>query len=93
MATIAEISSRYPERIVIIDSPPVLHFADAQVLSTRVDGVLFVVREGFARPTDVKKSMVYLQDANVLGVVYNGATHSKKSGYYEYYSSTEKTGS
>jgi len=84
---IGEIKARYPERYVILDTPPALHFADAQALLPAVDGVLFVVREGAANPRQVQAALGGLQGANLLGVVYNDALHLEKKDHYaaQYY--------
>ncbi len=82
---ITELKTRYPDRYVIVDTPPVLPFAEAQVLSSVVDGVLFVVREGSAKVGDVKEALGNLKDANLLGVVYNDSHIRPKGGKYYYY--------
>jgi len=80
---IHELKSRYPERYVIFDTPPVLPFADAQVLGSSVDGVIFVVREGCAKVQDVSQALKSLKDTHLLGVVYNDVSiYPKKHGYY-----------
>ena len=81
-----ELKNRYSDRYVIFDTPPILPFADAQVLSSVVDGSIFVVREGKAKLKDVKESINSLRDTNILGVVFND-THfyRKKPNYYYYY--------
>ena len=80
-----ELKNRYPERYVIFDTPPVLPFADAQVLATIVDGVVFVVREGRAKPDEIKKAIQTLYGTNLLGTVYNDAhRYEKKRNYYYY---------
>jgi exopolysaccharide/PEP-CTERM locus tyrosine autokinase len=83
---INELKNRYPERYVIFDTPPVLPFADAQVLAPEVDGFIFVVREGRTRLNDVKKALQTLQGSNMLGVVYNDALVSMKNKSHYYYS-------
>jgi exopolysaccharide/PEP-CTERM locus tyrosine autokinase len=82
---IRELKHRYPDRYVIIDTPPAAPFADAQVLGQVVDGVLFVVREGIARTNDIREGLSTLKDANLLGVVFNDASFSPGSGRYYYY--------
>lgn len=81
---VRELKSRYPERYVLFDTPPVLPFADAQVLSGAVDGVLFVVREGGPKIEDVQEALKSLKDARVLGAVYNDAESFLKKGRYYY---------
>ncbi len=82
---IAELKERYPERYVIIDTPPVLPFAEAQVLASRADGVIFVVREGCAKTDQIREAIETVKGSNLLGVVYNDSSvRPKKGGYYYY---------
>ena len=82
---VRELKNRYPERYVIFDTPPVLPFADAQVLAPTVDGVLFIVREGRAKAHEIQKALQTLQGTNLLGTVYNDAhNYIKKRSYYYY---------
>ena len=83
---VKELKNRYPERYVIFDTPPVLPFADAQVLAPLMDGFIFVVREGRTRLNDVKKALQTLQGSNMLGVLYNDAHVSMKNKSHYYYS-------
>jgi len=58
---------------IIIDSPPVAHFADGILMSQLVDGVVFVVNSGKTPQEVVKQSKQTLHDigANVIGVILN----------------------
>jgi capsular exopolysaccharide synthesis family protein len=62
---------------VIVDTPPVLPFADAIVLATRADGVILVTRAGVSN----RKALLRVRDlllrsgANILGVVRNAVKH------------------
>ncbi|BCR05288.1 polysaccharide biosynthesis protein [Desulfuromonas versatilis] len=82
---IKELKARYPERYVIIDTPPVLPFAEAQVLASQADGVLFVIREGCAKASHVKEALETVKGVNLLGVVYNDSSVRQKKGSYYYY--------
>jgi len=86
-AIIQEVKERYPERYVVFDSPPMLPFADAQVLSESVDGVLFVVREGCSKIEAVRQSLEVLETGKLLGLVYNDSRNDSTSqqGRYAYY--------
>jgi exopolysaccharide/PEP-CTERM locus tyrosine autokinase len=44
--TVKELKHRYADRYVIIDTPPILPFAEAHSIGSVVDGVIFIVREG-----------------------------------------------
>jgi receptor protein-tyrosine kinase len=81
---------------IIVDSPPVLHFADGTLISQMVDGVLLVVNSGKTSREVVRQSQQMLQDvgANVVGVVLNNVkTLSYDYSYYQqYYSPDAKNG-
>jgi non-specific protein-tyrosine kinase len=76
--------------LIILDSPPVTSVTDAVVLSSRVDGVLLVVRPGHTRVGACREAIAELQraGANILGIVLNGVRAEDAryySGYYHYY--------
>jgi succinoglycan biosynthesis transport protein ExoP len=69
---------------IIIDTPPVLPFADALVLAARADGVILVARSGISQAKGVLRAREVLarSGANILGLVLN-AVRSREY-YYEY---------
>lgn len=75
--------------IIIFDMPPVVAVTDAQILSSRCDGTLLVIREDVTRKDSVLKAkeLLEISKANVLGVIYNGSKKSQDKGYYYYYGS------
>ena len=81
---------REQRELIILDSPPVTSVTDAVVLSSRVDGVLLVVRPGQTRVGACREAIAELQraGANLLGIVVNGVKAEDAryySGYYHYY--------
>ncbi len=84
---LAEMKHRYSDRYVIIDTPPLLPFAEAFSIGSMVDGVVFVVRAGAASRDNVRDALDVLKDCNVLGVVYNDAGAENPYGRYACYSS------
>lgn len=76
---------------VILDTPPLLFSADANLLSTLTDGTLMVVRIGSTTYDNVIRAMQTLCENNVLGIVANGARAGELySKYTYYYSKTEE---
>ncbi len=67
---------------VIIDSAPVDSVADASVLATLTDGIVFVVRAGQSQYPAVKKAMQTLGHERILGVILNGVGDWEDSYYY-----------
>lgn len=72
--------------IIIFDMPPIVAVTDAQIMASKVDGTLLVVRENVTKKESVTKAseLLKLVNARVLGAVYNGAEQSKDQGYYYY---------
>lgn len=80
---INEMEEKYD--LILFDSPPIVSVTDAQIIATKVDGVIMVVRKDIAHTEDVYKAreLLNLVEANVLGAVFNGEQNS--SHYSESY--------
>ena len=79
---------------IILDTPPVIAVTDAQILSTKVEGVLMVINSSVSPIEACKKAQNLLKavNANVIGVVLNKVKKKKGSyyGYYNYYGEDSK---
>jgi protein-tyrosine kinase len=71
---IAELRSRYPERILLFDLPPILGADDALAFAPLVECALMVIAEGSTRRGDLLRSMELLRKLPVVGTVLNRAT-------------------
>lgn len=92
MASILE-TARQNVDMVVIDAPPFL-VADASILASRTDGVLFVIHPG---RTPIDAALTTLEQmrragANILGLVLNRIPRSRPNYYggYRYYSGYAK---
>ncbi len=72
---------------VVLDSPPLLFAADANLLSTMCHGTLLVVRIGATTIDSVTRAMQSLCENNVIGIVVNGARRGELYSKYTYYHS------
>jgi receptor protein-tyrosine kinase len=70
---------------VIVDSPPLLPFVDANLWSRLLDGTLLVVREGVASVKALKKGIEAIDNLNLLGVVLNDASETEDQDYKDRY--------
>ena len=76
---------------VILDSPPLLSAADANLLASICDGTILVVRIGATTFDAVARAIPLLSENNVLGVVVNGAHSEELYNNYSYqYSDKEE---
>lgn len=78
--------------LVILDSPPLLGFAECLQMATAADGVLITTLAGDTRRRAVAEVIGALRrvHANIIGVVLNQVSHNTSAegySYYEYYHS------
>ena len=82
-ALVQEIKTRYDDRYVLFDVPPILSGADAITFAPMVDCILMVVEEGRTQIQDVKRSLEMIPKEKFLGFVLNRRKEGIK-GYYYY---------
>ena len=73
--------------LILIDTPPLLATSDSQLLSAKMDGVVFVMQVGSTPRSGTLRAQELLKqaNANLIGVVFNKVKTGKNAGY-EYYS-------
>lgn len=73
--------------LVIIDSPPLLGFAECLQIASAADGVLIISKAGETRRRAVAEVISVLQRlrANIVGVVLNQVSKNTSSDGYSYY--------
>jgi|SRR5579872_909454 len=69
-------------KLVLVDSPPVLHLADVELMTGACDGILLVVRAQQTKRDVLQKTTGQLDAKKLLGVVYNAA--ESNSNRYQY---------
>lgn len=71
---------------IVLDTPPLMAVTDAQVLSTKVDGTILVVKAGSTRKETVMNSVNLIKKVNgtLIGTVLNRVEKSKEKYYYYY---------
>jgi len=83
---LADLKNRYNDRYVIIDTPPLLPFAETRSLGHLVDGIIFVIQEGLAPRESIQEAIEALKGCPILGVLLNNSTTiSNDSHHYSTY--------
>ncbi len=82
IALASELKNRYPDRIVILDLPPLLHTDDAIMIMPSVDACILVVAEGETTEVEITRSLQLLDETKCLGTILNKAEDSQTGGYY-----------
>lgn len=77
--------------LIILDTAPLRAVTDAQILSTKVDGTILVVRAGKTKKDVVieAKNLLDKVGANVIGTVLN-AVENTRGKYYAYYGNEDE---
>jgi Mrp family chromosome partitioning ATPase len=82
---IRELAGRYQDRIVLMDSAPVLATSQATVLCDVAGQILFVVEEGKTPQRSVKDAIALLDQDRRIGLVLNKSVRLSASEYSPYY--------
>jgi receptor protein-tyrosine kinase len=83
---LAELSSRYPDRVIIFDAPPLLVTNEAKVLASRMGQVVLVVEAESTSRSAVEQAMATLtQCPIVMSVLNKGRGPIQGHGYGSYY--------
>lgn len=80
---IEEMKTRYNDRYILFDAPPVLSGADALILSSLVDGIVMVVEADKTPLKDIQEALTLMPKEKFLGFVLNKYINERK-GYYNY---------
>lgn len=87
-ALVEEVSTRYPDQIVIIDTPPALAISDPSVISSHVGQVLMVVEAGATSMKAIEQALGLITGCEHVSFVLNKTSFtagSNQFGSYSYY--------
>ncbi len=85
---VEDIVARYPERIIILDSPPVLLSSIAGVLALHVGQILYVVEADKTTETALDNALPLVSSCKNINLLLNKSHaigESDRFGYYSYY--------
>ncbi len=71
-----ELSNRYPDRVIIFDSPPLLITTESAVLSNFMGQIVYVIAAENSSQGAVEEAVEHLGEDKVVGVVLNKARHN-----------------
>ncbi len=77
-----ELAGRYPDRVIVVDSPPLLQTSEAQVLSSLVGQIVLVVQAGQTPQAAVDSALEMLDDEKAINLVLNKSRMPGGGDYY-----------
>ncbi len=83
---INEMASRYPDRIILFDSPPLLATSEAAVLASHMGQVILVVEADKTPTAAIKEAVSLIENScDIIGTVLNKTNVAQTvGGYYGY---------
>ncbi|MCE3261625.1 MAG: protein tyrosine kinase [Pseudoduganella sp.] len=80
-----EIANRYPDRIVIFDSPPLLLTSESHVLASNMGQIVLVVESERTTQHAVKESLRQLDGLSNVNLIYNKSREFPGTETYDYH--------
>ena len=77
-----EISTRYSDRIIIVDSPPLLITSEAQALATQVGQIALVIEAGRTKHQIVEQVLETLDSDRAINFILNKSRYAPSPDYY-----------
>jgi protein-tyrosine kinase len=87
LETVSEFANRYPDRIVIFDTPPLLGINETAILANLAGQAVIVVQEGVTNLNHLSLAVEQLNPDMAKGFVINKSHKNSNTtgGYYGYY--------
>jgi len=79
-----QMATRYADRVIVFDSPPLLVTTEARVLATHMGQVVIVVEAAKTTHATVKQALSTIENCPVKLMVLNKARERGAGGYYGY---------
>jgi protein-tyrosine kinase len=80
-----ELASRYSDRIIIFDSPPLLATTEARVLATHMGQIVMVVAANTTTQHAVSQALSTIESCEIVLMMLNKARKTDVGSYYGYY--------
>jgi receptor protein-tyrosine kinase len=79
---IDELATRYADRIILLDSPPLLITSEAQALASQVGQIALVIEAGETTQQSLLQTIEVLDRNKAINCILNKSRHSSQFGYY-----------
>ena len=77
-----ELGSRYPDRIILFDSSPLLAATESQAICAVVGQVVLVIAENATARANVRDAVALLDEEKPVNAVLNKSRHASLGSYY-----------
>ena len=80
-----ELATRYPDRLIVMDSPPMMLTSEAQTAARQAGQIVLVVECGKTTERDIQDALELMNPDKAINMILNKSLYSQASGYYGSY--------
>lgn len=77
-----ELATRYGDRLIVMDSPPLMETSEAQAVAMQVGQIVMVVECGRTTGQEINDALELLDREKAINIVLNKSVYSQSGGYY-----------
>lgn len=77
-----ELSLRYDDRIIIMDSPPMLITSEAQAIADHAGQIVLIIECGKTTSEEISDTLELIDSDKATNVVLNKSVYTQRAGYY-----------
>ncbi|MEL7185042.1 MAG: XrtA-associated tyrosine autokinase [Pseudomonadota bacterium] len=81
-AVMDELATRYQDRLVVMDSPPLIITSEAQVVARQAGQIALVVESGKTTNSEIQEALELLDLDKAINIILNKSLYSQAGGYY-----------
>jgi receptor protein-tyrosine kinase len=82
---VEELASRYADRILVFDAPPLLPSTESRVLASHMGQIVLVVEADQTQRSTLTQALTTLESCPVVMTLLNKVVTSEVGSYYGYY--------
>ncbi len=77
-----ELATRYPDRLIVMDSPPLLVTSEAQAVARQAGQIALVIEAGKTTNQEIQEAIEVLGPDKAVNAILNKSTYTQAGGYY-----------
>ena len=77
-----ELATRYPDRLIVMDSPPLMVTSEAQAVAREAGQIVMVVESGKTTNQEIQEALELLDRNKAINLILNKSLYSQTGGYY-----------
>lgn len=81
-AVMHELATRYTDRLIVMDSPPLLVTSEAQAVARQAGQIVLVIETGKTTNQEIHEALELLDQDKAINVILNKSVYSQAGGYY-----------